>query len=295
MRTRHAFTLIELLVVISIIALLIAILLPALGAAREAARNTQCLSNIRQHATTGHAHAADFKGQLPAAGALRPDNYSIYQRFQSRSVTYGPNNIPAPWTASLGGQYMGYSISLETQADMVADMNKLSNVLPFVCPSDQEVDPITQLGMAIPGGPFIGDGVLNGLSSYGHNEALLGIEVVGGFTSDRILGDTSKIHEPSNVMFTGDGEPRTSGGQWSTFFNRLDDNVLLDAWNSPDDFSGMAGTNNVFVDNSNGKTNERHSRSGMNIAFADGHGASVSLLDQDAMEDVYLSKGLGRE
>lgn len=59
---RRAFTLIELLVVISIIALLIAILLPALGAARSSARQTQCLSNIRGFGQSVAAHIADNKG-----------------------------------------------------------------------------------------------------------------------------------------------------------------------------------------------------------------------------------------
>lgn len=64
-RSRPAFTLVELLVVIAIIAVLLALLLPSLAAARSRARETACLSNIRQLAGAIGGLAASNGGRLP--------------------------------------------------------------------------------------------------------------------------------------------------------------------------------------------------------------------------------------
>ena len=58
-RWGRAFTLIEMLVVISIMTLMIAMLMPSLGKSREAARSTQCLSNLKQLGLAIESYATD--------------------------------------------------------------------------------------------------------------------------------------------------------------------------------------------------------------------------------------------
>ncbi len=71
---REGFTLIELLVVIAIIAILAAILFPVFARARERARQTSCLSNVRQLTTALMMYAQDYDETLPYACRWGPDD-----------------------------------------------------------------------------------------------------------------------------------------------------------------------------------------------------------------------------
>ncbi len=65
---KRGFTLIELLVVIAIIAILAAILFPVFAQAREKARQTQCLSNLRQLGMAFEMYRSDYEGRNPGPG-----------------------------------------------------------------------------------------------------------------------------------------------------------------------------------------------------------------------------------
>lgn len=79
---RSAFTLIELLVVVAIIVILLALLLPAMSRARESARTTACLSNMKQIGVLVHFYVTDF------GGAIIPGDYHNTGSTQYSWVSY---------------------------------------------------------------------------------------------------------------------------------------------------------------------------------------------------------------
>lgn len=114
-----AFTLIELLVVVAIIALLISILLPSLARAREQAKNTICMSNLKQCMTAFTLYAQDdVKSQIPG---------SYYEGLSSNLDWCGRNN-----TIYLNAPQGRYKTPFETSVlfKYFAEVDRV-----FECPS----------------------------------------------------------------------------------------------------------------------------------------------------------------
>ncbi len=188
MRRNRGFTLIELLVVIAIIAILAAILFPVFARAKEKAKQTSCLSNLRQMATGVLSYVQDYDESTPSSH-YHADLYLIqpyvknwqlfmcpshkgYYDIYSYHVTFGPpppivywrtytgyvantNYFGGGWTSGAAPYYMNASTHQNPfRTHTLADMQAPAELPMYVDNRTNNTASGQSQGGILPAGPW---------------------------------------------------------------------------------------------------------------------------------------------
>ena len=243
---RKAFTLVELLVVISIIALLVAILMPALGQARNQAKQVYCLNNLRQMAITAINYSLN-----------NDDYYPLAQYWAtSGSVSYEYNwDFTRVWQ---GGQSKIVAGLLWDGQETIQEIHR--------CPSYPGSDNMF-------GVPFTGYNYNTSYIGHGQGESVSSAyrgKVIPNpsFPTFNIILSvkTSQVASPASCAIFGDGH--YSGGA---------NKFMRSSWHWAGDYNFTLRRSGTQGYRHNGKTN---------VALCDGHATSQEQLYTQAIPQV---------
>ena len=290
-RKKNAFTLVELLVVIAIIGVLVALLLPAVQAAREAARRTQCLNNLKQMglALLNHESA---KGHFPRG------RWNIVPGDTSK---HNVPDRPADKSNDHSWQVLALSYAEETNIAQQYDLKKAwfgaDNRTPvsypievFRCPSVPELERFDAnfTSVAKPAG---GDyGCTNGVGKNTWSSAQPSLGFYPGDLdglnedSDRVIGVLTKVlnRPPCEIREIADGTSTTvliaegagkpdryTKGRKGDINGNQSTVTAGSGWADPD--SGFMVNSSPIINFSNDNEIYSFHDGGAHFCFADGH------------------------
>ena len=127
-RPPRGFTLIELLVVVAIIGVLVALLLPAVQAAREAARRVGCVNNLKQIGLAAHGYH-DTHAAFPAGGWI-----ALYGQPSTKNMNMGWSASILPWVEQ-SGLFAALNLSL-VYGDPANSSIGHTSLTVYLCPSE---------------------------------------------------------------------------------------------------------------------------------------------------------------
>ncbi|MBD3673005.1 MAG: DUF1559 domain-containing protein [Planctomycetaceae bacterium] len=184
-KKREGFTLIELLVVISIIATLIALITPAVQSAREAARRTQCLNNMKNIALAVKNFASQADGKFPTYYSSFPYT-DAGGNPQTANVGWPVKLLPLMDNAAIYDRIITTGFLPNGNGTMNVNTNtgKAGLVLKmFICPDDIEKDGV------------------GGSLSYAANIGYLSDAYWGAMN----IGDNASEHLQTSIDWDGSG------------------------------------------------------------------------------------------
>jgi prepilin-type N-terminal cleavage/methylation domain-containing protein/prepilin-type processing-associated H-X9-DG protein len=205
-RFRLAFTLVELLVVIAIIGILVALLLPAIQAARESARRTQCVNQIRQLMVALQNHH-DTKRAFPP-GVLHNNG----ELFGYPRVTWTMHTFPFMEEGALFGSFNMKAAQACAGGVWLDPVNYRAVSKPvdvLLCPSDSEGDLLHNHpgcgGQASRGNyaGFFGNANMGGVLEYFKNPQAVST------TTPKHLPAVFMINRPVKISMISDGTSHT--------------------------------------------------------------------------------------